>query len=83
VCDAVAPVAVWPSPNAHAQLTTEPSASAEPVPSNEHPSPVHDGANAAVGLAFAADTVTLWVTVPVAPSSSVTVSVTSYEPAAA
>jgi hypothetical protein len=76
VCDAVAPVAVWPSPNAHAQLTTEPSASAEPVPSNEHARFVQARVNAAVGAALAGATVTVCETEPVAPSSSVTVSVT-------
>ena len=42
-----------------------------------------DDVNSAVGARFAAVTVIGWLIVPVAPSSSVTVNVTVYVPAAA
>ncbi len=55
-----------------------PSASAEPEPSKPATRNVADDVNAAVGAWFggSAATVTSWLTVPVAPSSSVTVNVT-------
>jgi hypothetical protein len=78
VCDGVVPVPVSPSPNCQAYEAIEPSASADAPPSNAHPSPPQSAANAAVGGWFgAAATVTVCVTVRLAPSSSVTVSATS------
>jgi hypothetical protein len=79
VCDADTPAPVPPSPNDHAYDATDPSASEDPDPSNEHDSPAHDDVNAATGGLFDATVVTgtWWVTPSESSSSSVTTSVTA------
>ncbi len=74
----VAPVPVCPSPKSHAHAVTVPSGSLEAVPSKLAARNVADEVNEATGgwLGGGACTVTAFVTVPVAPWLSVTVSLT-------
>ena len=83
VCDAVAPVAVTPSPKSHPNDTTVPSRSDDPEPSTDTANRSTTDTNDATGTTFAGVTVTNCVAAFVAPSSSVTVRVTTYVPPAA
>src|SRR3954470_15566823 len=80
---AVLPEPVVPSPKFQAEDATVPSVSADAEASNEAASPEVDAVNDADGGWLAADTVTVFVAVAVAPLSSVTVSATGYPPAPA
>ena len=66
------------SPQTHDQLTMEPSGSVDVDASTDRVRSLAEAVNDAVGATFAggAETVTWPVTVPMAPSSSVTVRVT-------
>ncbi|GMA86222.1 hypothetical protein GCM10025868_14720 [Angustibacter aerolatus] len=80
---ATVPVAVPPSPNVHDQPLMVPSVSLEVLPSTVSARFAALEVNAAVGATFGAVTETAFETTPVAPSSSVTVSVTVLVPAVA
>ena len=83
VCAGFAVVAVCPSPKSQAYEATVPSPSDEPEPSSEQARFVQAIVNEAAGATLAGATVTVCMTESVAPSSSVTVRVTSNEPLAA
>ena len=69
----LAPVPVLPSPKDHAYDATDPSLSVEPDPSKLHDNAAQLAVNVATGATSPGATVTDLV--PVAPRSSVTVSV--------
>ncbi len=84
VCDAVAPVAVPPSPKAHAKEAMVPSGSELPLPSTDAVrKSVEDPKSATGGTLAGRVTVTSRVVLAVAPWSSVTVRVIVWLPSVA